>query len=166
MLKMKEGIINEIVYNSTVYNNGMSRLYPTLEELSLLFDTMRDAKMTTDYLRVTPFYTNSKLNIQYEFEDDMLYLECRNSIVESDIYEHIASCFGIKQLDSHQRKIGEILFPLCNKEDIYSFGKSLERYLLYLDEMVPEMMEKMIQKYEISVKHLGYGHFSFEVHSG
>lgn len=69
MIEKKSGMINEIVYNNTVYYNGKYRYYPTITDLKSMLDEIISSKSTTDYLRITPFYINELLDMQIEFEE-------------------------------------------------------------------------------------------------
>ena len=168
MIDKKEGIINEIIYDNTVYNNAQYRLYPTIIELKRIIKEIIDSESTTSYLRFTPFYLNSKGSLQIEFEDYMFYFECREQVDDNDISEHIASCMEIEadEMDNEQKRIANILYPLCCHDDVNHYRINLENYLDYLDELIPQLMNIVRDKTKISNDEISFGYFCFEVHSG
>ncbi len=60
MIKKGKGKINEIVYNNTVYNNGENIYYPTISNLKGILDEIISSNLTTEYIRITPFYINEE----------------------------------------------------------------------------------------------------------
>ena len=84
MIEKKSGKINEIVYNNTVYHNEEYRLYPTLEHLFSILDLIAESGVTTNYLRITPFYRNIKLDIYEEWDVFDFYIECREHVTPSE----------------------------------------------------------------------------------
>ncbi|MEY9979217.1 hypothetical protein [Lysinibacillus sp. RC79] len=91
MLK-QEGKINEIIYNNTAYYNGKYRHFPTISGLNGILDEIISSDSTTDYIRITPFYINEKLDLQIEFEEFMFYIECRDWFDEKIQEKHILEC--------------------------------------------------------------------------
>lgn len=55
MIVKKDGIVNEIIYENTVYHNGEYRIYPTISELKNLVQEIIRSKATAEYIRFTPF---------------------------------------------------------------------------------------------------------------
>ncbi|MDI2586198.1 hypothetical protein OR571_03415 [Psychrobacillus sp. NEAU-3TGS] len=168
MIEKDKGEINEIVYNNTVYYNGKYRYYPTITGLMGVLDEIISSNSTTDYIRITPFYINEKLNSQIEFEEYMFFIECRDWLDEKIQEKHIIECLNVpdtpRQLND--LRIGTVLFPLCQNDDVTSYKKALEKYKEILGELILKMME--IAKSEIGLKEedLPFGYFCFEVHSG
>lgn len=167
MIVKKEGIINEIIYEHTVYHNGEYRIYPTISYLKYLIEEIVRSKSTTKYIRFTPFYKNARYNQQIEFDDYMFYMECREQVDNKSVENHIELCLDKKYDDmNHEEiRIGKILFPLCKNKDIETYKKLLEIYVEFLDELIPKLME--ISKCKIGLKdeELVFGYFCFEVHS-
>ncbi|MEH7086535.1 hypothetical protein V7139_27975, partial [Neobacillus drentensis] len=58
---------------------NLPRIYPTISDLYLLLNKIICSKVTTEYIRITPFYLNEKVKLQREFDEYMFYLECRES---------------------------------------------------------------------------------------
>lgn len=168
MIEKKEGIINEIIYDNTVYHNGKYRIYPTIIELIRIIKEITNSKSTTSYLRFNPFYINVKGIIEIEFEDYMFYFECRDHVSDYDIEKHIEACLGTNpnEIDDEQKRIAKILFPLGDNGDIKQYQISLENYIEYLDEMIPQLMKLVRDKTNISDSDVAFGYFCFEVHSG
>lgn len=167
MVVKKEGVINEIIYDNTVYHNGDYRIYPTLIDFKSLIEEILKSQATSAYIRFIPFYNNAKLNQQIEFDDYMFYMECREQVENEDLKRHIGLCFGKEFIDMSNEdiRLGEILFPLCQNTDIKTYKKSLEIYVEFLDELIPKLMEIAKFKMGLNDEHLAFGYFCFEVQS-
>lgn len=167
MIVKKEGIVNEIIYEHTVYHNGEYRMYPTISQLKYLIEQIIRCKSTTKYIRFTPFYKNSRYNQQIEFDDYMFYMECREHVDNKSRENHIELCSNKKYADMNYEeiRISKILFPLCQNEDIETYKASLEIYIEFLNELIPKLMEISKCKMELKDEDLAFGYFCFEVHS-
>lgn len=167
MIEKKDGVINEIIYENTVYHNGEYRIYLMISDLKSLIQEIIRSKSTTAYIRITPFYNNEKLNQQIEFDEYMFYLECREKVNNESTENHIGLCIGKEYVDMNYEEVrlGKILFPLCEYIDIETYKKSLEAYVEFLDELIPILMEISKSKMELKEEDLAFGHFCFEVHS-
>ncbi len=168
MIVKKEGVINGIIYENTVYHNGEYRIYPTVSGLKNLIQEIIRSKSTTEYVRFTPFYKNEKLNQQIEFDDYMFYMECGEKVDCDSLEKHIGSCYNkeYSNMDEEEIKLGKTLFPLCKNNDIETYKKSLEAYVDFLDELIPKLMEISKSSMELKDEDLAFGYFCFEVHSG
>jgi hypothetical protein len=138
MLEKDEGKINEIVYNHTAYYNGRYRFYPTITDLNGIIDEIIGANTTTDYIRITPFYINERVNMQTEFEEYMYYIECRERVDEEIQKQHIEECIEpVDVLRALQDvEFGPILYPLCQNGDSLCFKKALVAYKKALTQMI------------------------------
>lgn len=167
MIVKKDGIVNEIIYENTVYHNGEYRIYPTISELKNLVQEIIRSKAIAEYIRFTPFYINAKLSQQIEFDGYMFYMECRAQVDSKSLENHIGLCLDKDYIDLNDEEVrqGKILFPLCKNNDLETYKKSLETYIEFLDELIPKLME--ISKSEMNLKDndLAFGHFCFEVQS-
>lgn len=168
VFKKKKGKINEIVYNNTAYYNGKLRLYPTITGLNSILEEIINSNSTTDFIRITPFYINEQLNHQIEFEEYMFYLECRDWFDKEDQEKHIKDCINVPDIQRQlvDSAVGAILYPLCQKGDVNSYKNALEKYKVYISELLLKMM--VIAKLEMELKEedLPFGYFCFEIHSG
>lgn len=168
MLQKKRKRISEIVYNNTAHYNGKYRHYPTITELKGILEEIISCDSTTDYIRITPFYVNEELNYQIEFEEYMFYLECRDWFDEKIQELHILDC--LNPVDTPRAlddlKLGSILYPLCENNDIVSYQKALEEYKNSLREILLRMMKIAKSEMELKEEHLPFGYFCFEIHSG
>ncbi|MBM7662801.1 hypothetical protein JOC85_003612 [Bacillus mesophilus] len=164
----KGGKINEIVYNNTSYYNGKYRYYPTITGLKGILEEIISSNSTTDYIRVTPFYINELLDRQIEFEEYMFFIECRDWYDESVQEEHILDCLDVPDTPRtlNDFRLGSILYPLCQKNDVESFKNALEKYKESLRELLPIMMEIAKSEMELTEDYLPFGYFCFEIHSG
>ncbi|WP_242223304.1 hypothetical protein [Bacillus cereus group sp. BfR-BA-01380] len=160
--------INEIIYDNTVYHNGEYRIYPTTSDLKNLIQKIIQSKATTEYIRITPFYINAKLNQQIEFDEYMFYMECREHVDDRLVKEHIGLCFDKEyaDMDYQEVRLGKILFPLCKNKDTETYKKSLEVYVEFLDELLPRLMEISKSRMELKDKDVAFGYFCFEIQNG
>ena len=171
MIEKKSGKINEIVYNNTVYHNGEYRLYPTLEHLFSILDLIAESGVTTNYLRITPFYRNIKLDIYEEWDVFDFYIECREHVTPSeqdDFWkEHVWwDSPEYSQIQAHLSvdDVKRTKF-LCPKDDIESFKRSIQVYKDYLYEAIPRMMMWSQEMQHLSEEGLYFGCFCFEIES-
>ena len=175
MLLKKEGKVNELIYNNTVYNEGNSRHYLMISDLMHLMDRIVETNETTNYLRITPFYINAKLGEQMEFDDFMFYIECRERINSEDIKNHLSECMGrdydishtVKEYDDmsdEDKHYAHTMYPLCEKSDIKEFQKAIIAYKAYLVELIAILFEKV--KIQVESIDYAFGCFCFEIHSG
>jgi len=119
MIEKQAGLVNETVYNYIVFCNGKWHQNLTPNNLSILAEKIIETHATTKYLRFIPFYRNLKEKRQVEFDDYMLYLECRNVIDEDAENLHIEECMGksIQEMGENEIRRGMIQFPLCRYDD-------------------------------------------------
>lgn len=97
----------------------------------------------------------------------MFYLECRDQFEESSVTEHIELCMGknINEMSAEEYRFGEILYPLCKFNDTVAYKEALDKYIKFLDELIPKLMEISINTMQLKVDDLAFGYFCFEVHS-
>lgn len=159
----------KFVYNNTAYYNGMCRRYPSISGLKSIIKEICNAKSTTEYIRITPFYKNSKVNGQIELDEDMFYIECRSRwVTKKDAIEHIAACIGVDKLSltKEQIRVGKLQYPLCSFDDVDCFVQSLKNYERYLCEvLIPKRFNYIIKNYKSVQNNLAFGNFEFEIHS-
>ena len=167
MLKKRKGKINQIIYNNTAYYNWKYRHYPTISGLSGILDEIISSDSTTDYIRITPFYINEKLDMQIEFEEFMFFIECIDWFDEKIQENHILEC--LDSIDTpralNDLTLGAILYPLCKNNDFVSFQKALKKYKESLSEILPKMMEIATSEMNLKEIDLPFGYFCFEIHS-
>lgn len=173
MIIKNKGKINEIIYEHTVYHSGKYKMYPTLSDLGVILKELIESKSTTEYVRITPFYVNDKMNEQIEFEQYMFYIECRDDFSEEELEKHLLECIDTNydRLDMHHEilppdiQMGKILYPLCKYSDVEQFGYYLKQYHQYLDELLPKLFEIVKRDMDLKDNHLAFGYFCFEVNS-
>lgn len=176
MIKKKEGKINEIIYNNTIYNEGNNRFYPTIDQLVRLIDKTIEANETTEYIRIIPFYRNYKINGQMELDDYMFYLECRDNFSKDDLKNHLTECMDtnydvpheVKRYDemsNEEKRYAHTMYPLCQKNDIETYKEILLCYRHFLNELIPSLFKKVREEMDLSLDDLAFGYFCFEVHS-
>lgn len=176
MVEKKEGLINELVYNQTIYNNGENRIYPELLGLKGLIKKMSELKATTAYIRFNPFYCNSRLDCQIEYDDYMFYMECRDIFTMEEQEAHWTQCMDniydipheleqYKDMNENKKRMARILYPICKNGDYESFHNHLNVYENYLNELIPLLFSKAIENLKLSQEDLAFGYFCFEVDS-
>lgn len=133
-----------------------------------LIQKIFQSEATTEYIRVTPFYINAKLNQQIEFDEYMFYIECREHVDDRLIEEHIGLCLGKEYIDMDYKdiRLGKILFPLCKNKDTETYKKSLEIYVGFLVELLPRLMEISKSRMKLKDEDIAFGYFCFEVQNG
>lgn len=176
MLRKKENLINELVIYQTSYNNGESRIYPTISGLKIIIRKMVKIKETTGYIKFNPFYKNAKLNCQIEFDDFMFYMECRDTFTMEDQEVHWTQCMDniydvphevekYEYMDEDKKRMARILYPICKTGDYESFHNHLNNYEDYLNELIPFLFCKAIKNLNLSQDDMAFGYFCFEVES-
>lgn len=168
MVLKKEGAINEVVYNHTVYNKGENRYYPTIGGLRILIKEIIETNTTTDYIRFTPFYINYRLDGQIEFDEYMLYIECRDFFTKEELERHLSVCIGknYSEFSDEELRFAHIRYPLCKHNDVSEFKRLLLSYEEYLNELIILLFNKVREEVNLSIDDMAFGHFCFEVHSG
>lgn len=168
MLEKQKGKINELVYEHTAHRGGKYRLYPTIEGLYSLLEELMEAKATaTDYLRITPFYVNEKVNRQIEFDSFMFFVECRENYTEEE-----EEALIVESLEREERpdamidwEKGRALYSLCRFDDPGKFSWALKNHRNYLDTALPEMFAIAKEALKLSEEDVAFGFFCFEIHS-
>lgn len=165
---MGENSVNNIIVDYTSYCGGRYKHYPTLSELQRLIQEIIKSELTSDYIKITPFYVNSKLDQQVEFDDYMFYMECREQYNETELVNHFSACIGKEYNVLNNEEIAKVhlLFPLCKYEDKGTFKKRLEEYLGYLDGLLPKLLDYCKLTIGLSDEEVAFGYFCFEIHSG
>lgn len=164
MTEKPEGKINEVVYNHTAYMGGERVIFLTTGGLYHLIDDLIKANATTEYLRITPFYRNPKINRQREFDELMFFMECRESVTEEEEMAEILE--EINQNSLMDLPAGKALRPMCRFDDPEKFGRALTTYCDYLNTAIPQMFAIAKEELNLSEEDLGFGYFCFEIHSG
>lgn len=176
MVEKKEGLINQLIYNQTVYNNGENSMFPHIMGITLIIKKLKLIEETCNYLRFNPFYRNAKLNCQIEFDDYMFYIECRDSFTVEEQEAHWTQCMDniydvpheveqYKDMNEDKKKMARILYPICKYGDFHKFHEYLNNYLEYLDELIPLLFSKAIVNLNLSQEDMSFGYFCFEVDS-
>lgn len=68
----------------------------------------------------------------------MFYIECRGLVDKEDQEKHIKECINVPDTPRQLNDlvVGEILYPLCQKDDVNSFKNALEKYKEYLSKLL------------------------------
>lgn len=177
MIEMKEGKVNELIYNETVYNKSTNTLSPNLIEIGLIIKQLCQIEETCNYIQFNPFYRNSRLDCQIEFDDYMFYMECRDNFTKEEIETHWTECMDniydipheVKQyteMSEYEKRMARTLYPICKNGDFESYHQYLQNFNNYLDELIPKLFEEAIKKLDLNQDDLAFGYFCFEVNSG
>lgn len=177
MIEKKEGKINELIYNQTIYNGGKNCMYPNIMGLYLIIKMINEIDETCNYIKFNPFYRYARLDCQIEFDDYMFYMECRENFTEKELEEHWTRCMDniydvphvVEQygnMNENRKKQAQILYPICKHGNYQVFHKHLAEYRLYLDELIPILFAKVKENLNLSQEDIAFGYFCFEIHSG
>ena len=158
MKKQKEGVINNIIYVNTSYQDSKCRIYPTITNLFGIL--------------ITPFYINEKLDFQEELDIGVFYLECADTVTVEDkqnflrkqmYWLHPDSDYKILENYISMEDVEHTNF-LVEKKDITGFQDSINRYMDYLMiRGIPQMMVWLYDRTTLDVESLPYGYFCFEI---
>ncbi len=166
IIKREQGIINELIYDSTMYHNGRKCFFPSVSGLVKILNAVCQTGATTEYIRVIPFYYNYKLKIQYEFDDDyMFFISCREQVTEEDIAAHLAECATILYQREAQIEDLNLRYPLCQYDDVAGYVTAIKRYIDYLDVLILQLMDEATKIYNLKQADFGYGFVRFEINS-
>jgi len=56
MIEKKQGLINKLIYNQTVYNQGNNVMFVNTIGIEILINKIKELKQTTEYIKFNPFY--------------------------------------------------------------------------------------------------------------
>ena len=84
MKKQKEGVVNNIIYVNTSYQDSKCRIYPTITNLFGILREIIQTEETTESILITPFYINEKLDFQEELDIGVFYLKCADTVTVED----------------------------------------------------------------------------------
>lgn len=167
MINKQEGIINNIIYDNTVYHNGEYRFYPSLLDLKGIVKAIIQSRSTTINIKFTPFYINGKLERQVEFDEYMFYMECRDRVSESVYEGFLQECIDGDLYGLSKDKLEGLKkqYVLCENTDVNKFKEGLEVYIEYLNILIPRMVDELINEYKVNKDDLLFGYFCFEIES-
>ncbi len=150
MKEGKEGVINNIIYVNTSYQDSKCRIYPTITNLFGILREIIQTEETTESILITPFYINEKLDLQEELDIGVFYLECADTVTVEDkqnflrkqmYWLHPDSDYKILENYISMEDVEHTNF-LVEKKDITGFQDSINRYMDYLMiRGIPQMME-------------------------
>jgi len=155
MIERKEGLVNQILYDNTVYQDGKYHFYPAVSEMFFIIEKMIESNETTKMLMFTPFYECDEFMV--EFEEMMFYLECRENVTPEQVEAFLENCW--EQRDVRQRCC------LCDIKDVETFQNALKKYVEYIKRKIPEITERIMKEYDIKTEELLCGYICFETHS-
>ena len=172
MKKQKEGVINNIIYVNTSYQDSKCRIYPTLTDLFRILRENIQTEETTESILITPFYINEKLDFQEELDIGVFYLKCADTVTVEDkqnflrkqmYWLHPDSDYKILENYISMEDVEHTNF-LVEKKDITGFQDSINRYMDYLMiRGIPQMMEWLYDMTKLDAASLPYGYFCFEI---
>lgn len=162
MIERKEGVINHIVYDNTVYHDGEYHFYLAVPQLFRVLDLIIESNQTTKSLRIIPFYRNEKLQSQIEFENMIYYIECDYDVTLEQKNYFLESCCEDNRIVDNEI---QTRFCLCDFNDVLTFQKSVRKYRDYLKMKIPQMTESILYEYNIKIIDLLYGYICFEIYS-
>ena len=172
MKEGKEGVINNIIYLNTTYQDSKCRIYPTITNLFGILREIIQTEETTESILITPFYINEKLDLQEQLDIGVFYLECADTVTVEDkqnflrkqmYWLHPDSDYKILENYISMEDVEHTNF-LVEKKDIAGFQDSINRYMDYLMiRGISQMMEWLYDMTKLDVASLPYGYFCFEI---
>ena len=172
MKEGKEGVIKNIIYVNTSYQDSKCRIYPTITNLFGILREIIRTEETTGSIQITPFYINEKLDFQEELDIGVFYLECADIVTVEDkqnflrkqmYWLHPDSDYKILENYISMEDVEHTNF-LVEKKDIAGFQDSINRYMDYLMiRGISQMMEWLYDMTKLDVASLPYGYFCFEI---
>ncbi len=165
MIKRKKGRINNIIYDNTVYHNDEYRLYPNIVHLIYILKEICDANETTEYIRITPFYRNWKDDGMLELDEYMFFIGCEKNVTKEQQENFPIENIWIENPTEEYISMQKKLVHLCEDGDVETFKRKIQDYIKYLDELIPFLMRIVLEEYDLTIEELGFGYFSFEIHS-
>lgn len=172
MKEGKEGVIKNIIYVNTSYQDSKCRIYPTITNLFGILREIIRTEETTGSIQITPFYINEKLDFQEELDIGVFYLECADIVTVEDKQNFLRKQMYWLHPDSDYRILENYISMedvehtnfLVEKKDIAGFQDSINRYMDYLMiRGIPQMMEWLYDMTILDVESLPYGYFCFEI---
>lgn len=186
IISKKAGVINEIIYNMTVVNEGKSKIYLTLDNLKILINKIIKSKSTTEYISIIPYYVNVKSHIDEELCNHMFLIESKENIDAKIIEDNLNRVFFKKytelsdaekevgdyiwinynSLNENDKKIARTLRPVIKFEDSKKFAISLQNYWNFLiNEQIKSIMDEVKKDYDICDEDIIYGYICFAIES-
>ena len=172
MKKQKEGVVNNIIYVNTSYQDSKCRIYPTITNLFGILREIIQTEETTESILITPFYINEKLDFQEELDIGVFYLKCADTVTVEDkqnflrkqmYWLHPDSDYKILENYISMEDVEHTNF-LVEKKDITGFQDRINRYMDYLMiRGIPQMMVWLYDMTTLDVESLPYGYFCFEI---
>ena len=162
MIERKEGVINNIVYDYTVYHHGDYHYYLAVPQIFKILNLIVESNQTTKSLRVFPYYRNEKLQHQIEFENMIFYIKCDYNVTFEQRQSFLKSC-----CEDHRDVDNDIQtrFCLCDFKDVFTYQRSIIKYCEYLKMKIPEITDFILNEYKIEGRDLLYGYICFEIYS-
>ena len=159
MIERKEGLVNQILYDNTVCQDGKHHFYPAISQMFFIIGKMIESNETTERLTFTPYYRTSKF--QVEFEEMMFYLECRENVTPEQVQAFLEDCREEDEtIDETREKC-----CLCDRKDVETFQNALKKYVEYIERKIPEIAEEVMKEYDMEPVELLRGCICFETHS-
>ena len=159
IIKKKEGRINNLVYEYTVYNNGANTVNISLGSFREIVGEIILTNSTTKNLHITPFYSNEYKPPNIEFDSFDFYIECKENVTkeESDNF-HLECNYEGRDMSVDLRKTSFLI----QNNDIEGYHNALNTYLSYLDELLPKMVDELFNYYDFKETDFPNGFFCFE----
>ncbi|MCW6675975.1 hypothetical protein NHG35_00630 [Aerococcaceae bacterium NML180378] len=175
MIEQQAGLINQLIYQQTVYYGGQHRLYPSITQLFHLLDDIVALGCTTHSISIVPFYRSAaRGGFQEELDIGGFYMECRECVTQEEISRFPLELRYWANPDDEYRILAEYISDddmrhshfLCQQDDVASFHHAIRTYQTFLMERgIPQMMKWLSRFYQLTPEELAYGYFCFEVRS-
>ena len=157
-MMQKETIID--IY--TRFKNGDSH-YVSIPEFSYVIEKLKsDDSIISNYISFNPFYKHKDFTI--EIDEKILYLERRNIITESDIEDFYENkMIKEKGYETYNIDLRKRNF-LIHNNDKEAFIKTLDKFVSYLDILIPYILQRLKDEFNLQEKDLLFGNVCFETY--
>ncbi len=151
----------EIIDSYTHYKNG-SHHYVSIPLLDFIINKLKECKDIPNKLSINPFFEHKDFLI--EIDERMLFIESRKNVNEFDIkafYEDLI--FEDPNYFPYNQDIEKRCF-LIQKDDIVGFKKALDGVILYLNKLIPYILQIIKNEHNLTETELLYGNICFEIY--
>lgn len=156
---MKKETIIEIY---TRFKNGDSH-YLSIPELLYLTEKLKtDDTIISKYISFNPFYRHKDFLL--EIDERLLYLERRNEITEENLEEFYEKLMvKEKGCEVYNVDLEKRCF-LIQTGDKNGYIKTLEKMVSYLDVLMPYILQRLKDEFNLNETDLLYGNVCFETY--
>lgn len=148
----------KIIDAYTHYKNG-SHHYVSIPLLDFIIHKLKECKDIPNIISFNPFFEHK--DFMFEVEERILYIESRKKVNKSDIklfFEDLKCEEQLLNCDMEKR------YFLIQKNDIEGYKKALDGVVLYLNDLIPYIIQRIKAEYKLTESEFLFGNISFEIY--